>query len=48
MFRGQKKVTEVIGQDSTLLTLLNGHFSKTANINLKLWNKYKMDHRDYP
>ncbi|WP_240491503.1 Ger(x)C family spore germination C-terminal domain-containing protein [Bacillus nakamurai] len=47
MFRGQKKVTEVLGQDSTLLTLLNGHFSKTANINLKLWNKYKMDIENY-
>ncbi|MBT2572917.1 Ger(x)C family spore germination protein [Bacillus sp. ISL-51] len=47
LFRGQQKVTEVLGQDSTLLTLLNGHFSKTANINLKLWNKYKMDIENY-
>ncbi|ATX84917.1 hypothetical protein CU084_18950 [Bacillus velezensis] len=47
LFSGQRKVTEVLGQDSTLLTLLSGQFNKSANINLKLWDKYKMDIENY-
>ncbi|WP_430742477.1 Ger(x)C family spore germination protein [Bacillus atrophaeus] len=47
LFSNQKKVTEIRGQDSTLLTLLAGHFNKSAGINLKLWDHYKPDIKNY-